>query len=378
MQSFDYLSSHLRELESQRRLRQLLPRVAEGIELVEPDGRRLVNFGGNDYLGFNTQVNQHVVSGGSGASALLSGWTADHQLLCEKIAALESTESVALFPSGYAACSGTVATLAEQGDWILSDQLNHASLIDGCRLSSADCTVYPHRNWQAVDQRLSESRHRYQRVWIVTNAVFGMDGHVAPLKHLVDIAERYDACLITDEAHGTGVLGDQGSGACEALGVKSEVQIRIGTLSKAVGSQGGFVAGPAAVIDYLINRCRSLIYSTSLAPPAVLSAISGIDRIVAEPERRQRVQSLARRLRDALSMDASSELEASVPIIPVIVGRDARAVELARRLMELGFYVPSIRPPTVPEGSARLRISLSAGHQDAMVDRLMDAIRNGI
>ncbi|MGI9469921.1 MAG: aminotransferase class I/II-fold pyridoxal phosphate-dependent enzyme [Rubripirellula sp.] len=382
MTKFAYLSERLNELELRGRLRSLVPREVSGVELTEPHGQRLLNFGGNDYLGLAAQPNQipsqsdaDAALGGSGASALLSGWTTDHELLSKKIASLETTDSAVVYPSGYAACSGTVAILAEDGDCILSDQLNHASLIDGSRLSGADCTVYPHRDWQVVERCLKESRHKYQRAWIISNAVFGMDGHIAPLEQLVRIAERYDAFLIVDEAHGTGVLGDDGSGACAALGVKGEVAVRIGTLSKAVGSQGGFVAGPTVLVDYLINRSRSLIYSTSLSPPAVRAAMEGIDRIVDEPERRARLQSMARHVRDALSIDAGSSLEASVPIIPLVVGRDDRAVELAGQLRKRGFYVPAIRPPTVAEGSARLRISLSAAHDDEMIEALVDAIQ---
>ena len=376
MTQFDYLAERLSVLESRGRLRSLTPRVASGVELTEPSGKRLLNFGGNDYLGLAADASEQTAACGSGASALLSGWTADHQLLSQKIASLESSEAAVVFPSGYAACSGTVAIMAEEGDLILSDQLNHASLIDGCRLSRAECVVYSHRDFSALQLCLKETRHRYNRVWIVSNTVFGMDGHVAPLNQLVELADRHDACLIVDEAHATGVLGDDGSGACQALGVKDAIAIRIGTLSKAVGSQGGFVSGPKVMIDYLINRSRSLIFSTSLAPPAVAAAIHGIDRIVEEPQRRERVQSLSVRVRTALGIETSSRLESTVPIIPVVVGRDDRAVALSKQLWECGLYVPAIRPPTVAEGSARLRISLSAAHDDVMIDRLIETMRS--
>jgi 8-amino-7-oxononanoate synthase len=301
------------------------------------------------------------------------GWTQLHQRLAEIIADFESTESAVLFPTGLAACSGTIATLAEEGDLILSDATNHASLIDGCRLSRAARVVYPHRDCQMVQQTLEKKRGDFNRVWIVTDGVFSMDGHLAPLDRLCDIADRYDACLIVDEAHGTGVLGDSGSGVCEAMGVKNRAAIRIGTLSKAVGSQGGFVAGPKVVIDYLVNRCRTLIYSTSLAPAAVSAAIDAFAAIRDQPERRSHVQTLARVLREKLSIDAGP-LESSVPIIPVVMGEDHRAVTASARLAELGFFVPAIRPPTVAEGTARLRVSLSAAHDGEMVATLADAI----
>jgi 8-amino-7-oxononanoate synthase len=374
MATYDYLAQRLAELREHRRFRRLVPRVSDAVHLVGPDGRSLLNFGGNDYLGLAAVSRTSEGPGGSGASALVCGWTELHQQLAEVIADFESTESAVIFPSGYAACSGTIATLAEEGDLILSDATNHASLIDGCRLSRADRVVYPHRDCETVEQTLKKTRGGFNRVWIVTDGIFSMDGHVAPLDHLCDVADRYDACLIVDEAHGTGVLGESGSGVCEAMGVKNRVPIRIGTLSKAIGSQGGFVCGPKIVVDYLINRCRSLIYSTSLAPAAVSAAIAGFAAVVGQPERRFHVQRLARRLREGLSIEATGQ-EASVPIVPVIMGEDHRAVAAADRLAEAGFYVPAIRPPTVAEGTARLRISLSAAHDEAMVDRLAAAIK---
>jgi 8-amino-7-oxononanoate synthase len=391
MTDFDYLATRQQHLRESQRFRNLVPRAADGVYLIEPDHCRLLNFGANDYLGLAVQMRDDIensnagtdsgdgecwqVAGGSGASALLSGWTVQHQRLSEQIAELEATESAVVFPTGFAACSGTVSALAEAGDLILSDQLNHASLIDGCRMSRAKRIVYPHADWQTVDSILRQRRHEFERVWIVTNTVFGMDGYVAPMDRLNEIARDHTACLIADEAHGTGVLGEDGSGVCEALGVKDQVVIRIGTLSKAVGSQGGFVAAPRVVIDHLVNHCRSLIYSTSLTPAAVAAASAGIDHIRTQPERRQRVKMLARRVRSELSIESRNDLEASVPIIPVVVGDDSQAVRVSRQLAELGFYVPAIRPPTVAEGTARLRISLSAAHQDEMIEQLLNAIR---
>ena len=191
--------------------------------------------------------------------------------------------------------------------------------------------------------------------------------------NLCDLAERFDAIVVVDEAHGTGVLGDHGCGVCEALNVKQRVPIRIGTLSKAIGSQGGFVAGPKAVIEYLVNRCRSLIFSTALAPAAVMAAMDALDAIANQGERRAHVHHLAAQFRERLSITASP-LESIVPIIPVLVGEDAAALEQSKRLAEQGFFVPAIRPPTVPEGTARLRISISAAHDRSMVEALLDAV----
>lgn len=375
MTSFDYLEQRLSALDEQRRLRRLVPRRCDGVYLVDRAGHKLLNFGGNDYLGFVAQGHASQSPSGSGASPLVCGWTDAHQRLADTIAKFESTEAAVLFPSGYAACGGTVATLAETGDLILSDQLNHASLIDGCRLSRAQRIVYPHRDYQFIERQLSRLRSDFQRVWIVTDGVFSMDGHIAPLQQLCEIADLYGAHLVVDEAHGTGVLGETGSGVCEALGVKHRVSIRIGTLSKAIGSQGGFVAAPQLVIDYLINRCRALIYSTALSPAAVSAAAAVFDTLAQQTARRTRVQHLARQLRRQLSIEAD-EIEAAVPIIPVVCGPDTKALAASQRLQEAGFYVPAIRPPTVPEGTARLRISLSAAHEVSMVEGLAAAIGN--
>ncbi len=375
MPDFEFLSDRLRSLALSGRLRELIPRTHAGTALIHPDGTRLINFGSNDYLGLAAQTSgsSSEIGSGSGASSLVSGWTDRHQLLADQIAEFEQAESAVVFPSGYAACCGTVATLADHGDLILSDALNHASLIDGCRLSRAQRIIYPHGDWKAVADLLVNCRRQFNRVWMVTDGVFGMDGHIAPLDRLTELATEFDAHLIVDEAHGTGVIGTRGQGAGEALGVKLQIPITIGTLSKAIGAQGGFVAGPKVVIDTLINLCRTLIYSTSLAPSAVTAAIAGLQTISDEPDRRLHLQQLARRFRKQLSIDAP-DVEAAVPIIPVVIGQDAATVAASKRLAELGFYVPAIRPPTVPEGTGRLRVSLSAVHDPAMVDSLADAI----
>jgi 8-amino-7-oxononanoate synthase len=384
MADFDFLSQRLQALADAGRLRSLLPRRHQGIQLLHANGAPLINFGSNDYLGLAAERNTHPpkadpadtlqTRGGSGASALVSGWTDQHQRLADLLADFESSESAVLFPSGYAACCGTVATLAEPHDLILSDALNHASLIDGCRLSHAVRMIYPHRDCQRVAELLNQHRHEFAHVWIVTDGVFGMDGHLAPLDHLAKLAAEFDAFLVVDEAHGSGVLGEHGQGAGEALGVKSDIAVTIGSLSKAIGSQGGFVAGPQPLVDYLINRCRSLIYSTSLAPAAVAAAIEGVRAISDQPQRRQRLQNLSRRFRRQLQLDATDR-EAGVPIVPILIGSDQRTVEISQQLAEAGFYVPAIRPPTVPVGSARLRVSLSAAHDETMIDQLAAAIK---
>lgn len=377
---FEFLSKKLDSLRQLDSLRTLVPRDHDGAVLIERVGRRLINFGSNDYLGLGCRQSKtpDTFLTGAGASALVSGFTGLHEQLCRELAELEQTEAAVVFPSGYAACSGAVATLAEEGDLLLSDSLNHASLIDGCRLSSATRFVYPHRDVDAVRELLVTHRHKHARAWIVTDGVFGMDGDVAPLEALCDLADSFDANLIVDEAHATGVLGNDGSGCCAELNVKSRVAIRIGTLSKAIGSHGGFVVGPQLVIDYLVNRCRSLIFSTAGSPLTIAAAIEALRILRDEPDRRQRVRMLASQFRRQLHDRFPGKLPVTtvdgVPIVPLIIGGNGETMRMESRLNEAGFFVPAIRPPTVPHGTARLRISLTAGHQVSDIDELTNVL----
>ena len=370
-QPFEYLQDRLHQFASIDRLRMLRPVQVDGTKIRLADGRELINFGSNDYLGIAAQQTVSSVATGSGASSLVCGWTNQHETLANRIAEFETTESAVIFPSGFAACSGTIATLAEPDDLILSDELNHASIIDGCRLSRSDRQVYKHRDMNVVRSTLADCRSKYKHVWIVTDSVFSMDGHIAPLNELAEIAAEYGATVIVDEAHATGVLGESGTGLCEAMGAKNQIPIRIGTLSKAIGSQGGFVAGPKVVIDYLVNQCRSLIFSTALSPAAVQASLNSLQVISNEPARRKHVQEMARLVRSELSLGSISEIEAVVPIVSIPIGSDSRAVAKSTELTERGFYVPAIRPPTVPEGTARLRVSLSAAHTEQEVRALV-------
>ncbi len=371
---FSFLADRLHALIPRHALRRLRLRD-EGLHpLTLSGGRILINFASNDYLGLASRVltSSENRSAGSGASPLVCGYTTAHDELCRLLADWEQTEAAVLLPSGYAACSGVAATLPQAGDLILSDQLNHASLIDGCRLSSAQKLVYPHSDAQAVGKLLAQYRSQFNRVWIITDGVFGMDGDLAPLRELCDLADQYQAILIVDEAHGTGVLGPDGSGACAHLGVKSRVPIRIGTLSKAIGSHGGFVAGPQVVIDYLVNFCRPLVFSTAASPLTIAAAAAGVETIRTEPELRERLGALARRVKSALGLGSGAVEEDPIPIIPVPLGTNDRALEVSHQAEMAGLLIPAIRPPTVPEGTARLRISLSAAHSDEQIDALIE------
>ena len=348
----------------------------------EIGGRELINFASNDYLGLAgdprladaaAQV-AHEAGTGARASALVVGRTDWHERLERRIAQFEGTEAALLFPTGYAANLGAITALVGSGDVVLGDRLNHASLIDGCRLSGAAFRVYPHGDVDRLDHELGKHSQARRRL-IVTDGLFSMDGDFAPLRELCDVAEHHNAMLLVDEAHGTGVLGRSGRGCAEHLGVEDRIPVRVGTLSKAVGSQGGFVAGSQALIHWLRNHARTQFFSTALAPPACAAAIAAFDVIDNELQRRQRLSALARTLRERLSPLGVQNLGASEsPIVPVILRETVAAVGAARKLEEAGLLVAAIRPPSVSRGTARLRISLTAEHTDEDVDCLVESL----
>jgi len=347
------------------------------------DGRRLVNFASNDYLGLAADPRlveaavraTETYGWGASASPLVSGWTEPHAALARQIAFFEQTQTALLFPTGYAANVGTIAAVVGKPDVVYSDQLNHACLIDGARLSGATTRIYSHNDIAALAALLDRDAGQFRRSLIVTDGVFSMDGDLAPLARIVELGEAHGAMLLVDEAHGTGVFGPDGRGAASEWGVADRVTIKVGTLSKALGSVGGFVAGSRRLIDWLTNQARPLIFSTA-APPSTVAAASEALRIVqAEPDRRVRARELGDRLRTALTEQGYSVKASNGPIVPVVVGGPNEALALSDRLARRGFFVPAIRPPTVPEGTSRLRISVSARHTDVDLEGLILAFR---
>lgn len=346
------------------------------------EGRTLIKFSTNDYLDLAgderlvTAATQAMRECGSGAraSALVSGRTDWHERLEQRLAEFEGEETAILFPSGYAANVGTLTAVIQPADVVFCNRFNHASLVDGCRLSGAKLRVYRHDQFDKLERELVKATESHRR-WIVTDGIFSMDGDVAPLPELCDLAERFDAAVIVDEAHGTGVFGESGRGVCEHLGVEDRIAVRIGTLSKAVGCLGGFVAGSQELVDWLWNTARPQIFSTALPPGVCAAAAAALEIITTEPQRRTRLRELADRLRSQLR-ESGCDIPAGciAPIIPVIIGDPERTVTMSARLQECGFLVPAIRPPTVPNGTSRLRISLSCAHSDDDVDRLAAAI----
>ena len=348
----------------------------------EVDGRSLWDFSSNDYLNLANDprvieaARSAISSHGTGAraSALVCGRTEWHERLEDKLADFEETEAAILFPSGYAANVGTISALVGERDLVLCDRLSHACLIDGCRLSGARCRVLPHADIDRLDRELAKHSDVRRRL-IVTDGVFSMDGDFAPLPELCDLADRHHAMLLADEAHGTGVFGRTGRGACEELGVEHPLVIRTGTLSKAIGAQGGFVTGSRDLIDWLWNSARTQMFSTALAPPMCAAACTALQIIENEPQRRNNLITKSQRLR-ALLADHGVDVppESRGPIVPIILGDPQRCTRAAAHLEERGFLVAGIRPPSVPRNTARLRVTVTAEHPDDVLEALANAI----
>ncbi len=377
-----WLEDELAALEERGLRRRLATRAGPQLAAeITLDGARYVNFSSNDYLGLAAGPLAAAVRAaldeagwGSGASPLVTGRATLHALLEEELAALEQTEAALLFSTGYAANVGAVAALAGKEDVVFSDAKNHASIIDGCRLSGAKVVVYPHRDAAALEALLQQAGE-FRRRLIVTDTLFSMDGDLAPMPALAELANRYGAMLMVDEAHATGVFGAGGRGVCEHFGVEEGVQVRVGTLSKALGSLGGCVAGRRSLIEWLANRARSYVFST--APPEALAAAAreALRIVRDEPHRRRELLARAADLRERLRRDGWNVGASESQIIPVIVGAPQAAMQLSAALRKQGLLVPGIRPPSVPEGESLLRISLSYAHPPEAVERLADALK---
>lgn len=350
--------------------------------LAEVDGRQRISFCSNDYLGLanDPALIEAACAGarrwgvGSGASHLVSGHLAPHATLEDQLAEFSGFARALLFSTGYLANLGIIPTLVGRGDAVFADRLNHASLIDAVQLSRADSHRYAHGDVESLERLLAASRAK--RKLIVSDAVFSMDGDLAPLPALLALAERFDAWLVIDDAHGFGVLGHQGRGSIDHFRLPaSQRLLYMGTLGKAAGGAGAFVAGDATVIAWLTQRARSYIFTTA-GSPMVACALSTSLRLIADGEaRRQHLWQLTAQLRDGLADSGWRLLPSPTAIQPLIVGDNQRTLQLAAALYERGLWVPAIRPPTVPAGTARLRISLTAAHQPAQVASLVDALR---
>ncbi len=371
----EFARRKLADLAERGILRRLATSRRGAHQAVERDGRRLVAFCDNDYLGLTQdprviRAAQEAIAAhgaGAGASRHVTGNAPLYEALEARLAAFKGHEAAVVFGSGYLANVGTVPVLAGRGDLVLVDELAHACLFAGAQLGGARLCRFRHNDVADAGRLLATRRHRHERALIITDGVFSMDGDQAPLAALHDLAERHDAWLYVDDAHGLGVLGE-GRGTAAGQGVR--LPLGMGTLSKALASYGGYVSGPRPVIDLIKSRARSLIYTTGLPPAATAAALAALDIIESEPERCRLPLAHARRFAARLGLP-----EPESAIVPLVLGTPQAAMAAQKALEEAGFLVVAIRPPTVPEGTARLRLSFTAAHRPHDIDRLADAVR---
>jgi 8-amino-7-oxononanoate synthase len=332
------------------------------------DGKPVLLLCSNNYLGLadHPRVREAAAEAamrygaGSGASRLVSGNMTIHRRLEAQLAGFKRSEACLLFGSGYLANAGVVSALAREGDVVFSDALNHASIIDGCRLAKADTFVYDHGDTDHLEWGLRRAEGRGSL--IVTDGVFSMDGDVAPLERIVELAQRHDARVMVDDAHGTGAIGPDGRGSVAAAGLEHEVDVVVGTLGKALGSYGAYVCCDKPMAKYLINTARTLIFSTALSPPAVAAAMAALELLREQPRRVEKLQRNADALRDALVTEGVPVPGSTTQIVPLLVGDASDAVRACERALERGVFAQAIRPPTVPAGTSRLRLAVMASH----------------
>jgi len=377
----DFALEKLTDLESKGLRRRLTVTERTGAIEVLRGGRRLVSFSCNDYLNLSQhpalkQAAKDAIDRlgvGSGASRLVTG---DHPLLPAleaRLARLKGTEDCCVMGSGFLTNTGVIPTLMTEGDLVLADEWSHACIIVGGRLSRATQHLFRHNDMAHLRALLEEHRGGHTRCLIVTDGVFSMDGDLAPVHAMADLAQEFDAWLMTDDAHGIGVVGAGGRGSTFAGGTKAAVDLQMGTLSKAVGGYGGYLCASKAVVDLMKTRCRTLIYSTGLPPATVAAAIAALDIIEGDPEYAARPVKKARRFTRRLGLPAAES-----PIVPILLGDSARTMAAQKTLEDAGYLVIGIRPPTVPEGTARLRLTFTAQHTDADIDRLADLIADKV
>ncbi len=376
----EILTARLAEVRESGLYRRL--RVVESAQdaAIVLEGHEVLLFSSNNYLGLANhpalkQAAQEATQRygcGSGASRLISGSMAVHHELEQRLATLKKTEATLVFPTGYHANIGVLSALMGPDDTILSDSLNHASIIDGCRLSRADVQVYRHADTAHLGELLKKCPPTGQRL-IVTDSVFSMDGDLAPLAEIVGLARQYDAWVMVDEAHATGVFGPHGGGLVEELGLTEEVDIQMGTLGKALGCVGAFVAGSHELIDWLVNRARSFIYTTAIPPAMAATVLAALDIVKQEPERRQQLWDNTRVLSDGLRSLGYTLGATRSQILPVIIGEARETMAVAHAILQRGVFAHGIRPPTVPEGTSRIRVTPMATHTQDQLSRTLDA-----
>jgi glycine C-acetyltransferase len=346
------------------------------------DGRDVLLFAGSNYLDLAHHPEVVAASAraareygcAAGGSRLISGNLSLHEALEEELAKFLGMDASLAFNTGYMANVGVIPALTGHGDVVVSDALSHASIVDGCRLSKAEVRVFPHGDVDALESTLREVASTHRRVLVAIDGVYSMDGDCAPLAEMVPLARRWGAMVLLDDAHATGCLGASGRGTAEAAGVVDDVDIWMGTLGKSLGSFGAFVAGSRKLRDLRVNTARSFIFSCALAPPQVEAARAALRLVGAEPWRRERLQANARHLRARLAAAGISTEPSTTHIVPVIIGENERTMAVCQRLLERGFYAQGIRHPSVPVGTARLRVTPMASHERVDLDALADVI----
>jgi 8-amino-7-oxononanoate synthase len=346
---------------------------------VRVGGRDMVCLCSNDYLSLAADAAVTAAAAravgrwgvGAGASRLVSGTTTAHRDLERRLAAFKGAEDVVVTSTGWMANRVAVCALAGRGDLVLCDKLDHASILDAARGCGATVRVYPHRNVARAAALLRRLRARHRRCALVTDSLFSMDGDVAPLAALADLKDAHDAVLVIDEAHATGVMGAAGRGVAELLGVEHRVDVTVGTLSKALGAMGGFVAGPKVLTDTLRNSGRAYVYTTALPPAVCVAAATALELVQRQPQRRRRLRQLAQTFRADLRAAGLDTGDSASQIVPVVIGGAQAAAAVSARLADEGFLIPAIRPPSVPRGTSRLRCSLTAAHDPADLSRLV-------
>ena len=390
MSSLDgFARERLEQLRARGTFRRM--RVLDGAQAprMQVDGREVLLFAGSNYLDLAHHPELVEASAqaarelgcAAGGSRLINGNLRLHEELEEELAKFLGADASLVFATGYMANVGLIPALVGEGDFVVSDALAHASIIDGCRLSRAGVRVFAHGDLDELEDALREVASSRRRVLLALDGVYSMDGDVAPLAEAVALARRYGAIVLLDDAHGTGALGAGGRGTPEHCGVREGVDVLVGTLGKALGSFGAFVAGSRLLRELLVNQARSFIFSCALAPGAAAAARAALGLVQREPWRREQLQHNARRLRAALAERGLSTAPSTTQIVPVVIGESARTMAVCERLLARGFYTQGIRYPSVPEGTARLRITPMASHTEAEIDALAAAVAeelNGI
>ena len=379
-----WIKENLNQIKQSNLHRELVEISSSMTPEIVIDKKIYYQFASNNYLGLTTdaKITNSVISAikkygnGTGGSRLVTGTSNLHSKLESDIAKFKKTDDAIVFSSGYLASIGTISSIMNKDDIIFSDELNHACLIDGARLSRSKIVIYKHSDMKDLESKLKKFKASNGKKMIISDSVFSMDGDIAPLDSIVKLSKKYECISMIDEAHATGILGDTGSGASEMFGVQDKIDICMGTLSKAIGSVGGYIAGSSDLIDYLKNRARSFIFDTSLPAGALTASIGAIKLIERQPSIRDDLNNNIQYIQDFLASSSFNYLKSVTPIIPIIIGDEEKALECSRFLLKNQIYVPAVRPPSVPKGQSRIRVTLMATHKKKHIDKIIKVMEN--